>query len=274
MSRPGSTEANLTPIPRLSYTVHPGQGPYLLLVHGFLSSSAQWILNLAALSKVCQPVTVDLWGHGQSPAPTDLDLYRPTSYADQFEFIRATVGAERWFVCGYSIGASLTLNYAHTHANRVIGHIFTNSTSAFTDSTKIEGWQDNIQRGADKIRAGGAAAIAKIPVHPKRAYTLPKTVYEALLADAALLSPTGVANTYLGTMPYTNILDVAGSNSRPALMCWGEKERRFAPLAQWAIEHMANLEVIKLQAGHGVNMEASAGFNDAVTEFIRAQQTS
>ena len=37
---------------------------------------------------------------------------------------------------------------------------------------------------------------------------------------------------------------------------------------------MANLEVVKLQAGHGVNMEASAGFNDAVTEFIRAQQTS
>ena len=55
----------------------------------------------------------------------------------------------------------------------------------------------------------------------------------------------------------TNIL-TRRSNSRPALMCWGEKERRFAPLAQWAIEHMANLEVVKLQAGHGVNMEASA----------------
>ena len=274
MSRHGSSEENLTPRSQLSYTVHPGQGPYLLLVHGFLSSSTQWILNLAALSKVCQPVTVDLWGHGRSPAPTDLNLYRPAGYAEQFEFIRSAVGAERWFVCGYSIGASLTLNYAHTYANRIIGHIFTNSTSAFTDSNKIEGWQDNIQRGADKIRAGGAAAIEKIPVHPKRAFTLPEPVYQALLADAALLSPIGVANTYIGTMPHTNILGIAGKNSRPALMCWGQKERRFRPLAQWAIEHMTNLDVVKLNTGHGVNMEDSIGFNNAVTEFIRAHQTA
>ena len=75
-------------------------------------------------------------------------------------------------------------------------------------------------------------------------------------------------------MPYTNILDIAGDNLRPALMCWGTKERRFAPLAEWAATHMANLKIVKLNTGHGVNMEDSSGFNDAVIEFIRAHQTS
>jgi pimeloyl-ACP methyl ester carboxylesterase len=92
------------------------------------------------------------------------------------------------------------------------------------------------------------------------------------MADASLLSPVGVANTYLGTMPNTNILDLAHNNPRPALMCWGEKERRFAPLAQWAVDNMANLEVVKLNTGHGVNMEDSAAFDHAVVEFLQTHQ--
>ena len=272
MSDRSETAINLSPEARLSFTVHPGVGPYLLLVHGFLSSSAQWMLNLAALSKVCQPVTVDLWGHGKSPAPDDKSLYAPSHYAEQFEHIRATLGADQWFICGYSIGASLTLHYAHHYPQRVIAHIFTNSTSAFTDLNATEGWFENMHKSAEKIVAGGVAAIEKIPVHPKRAHTLPKPVYEALLADASLLSPVGIANTYLGTMPNTNILDLAHSNPRPALMCWGEKERRFAPLAQWAVDNMANLEVVKLNTGHGVNMEDSAAFDHAVVEFLQTHQ--
>ena len=273
MSFHGNTAATPPPKPCLSYTVHPGQGPYLLLVHGFLSSSAQWMLNLAALSKVCQPVTVDLWGHGASPAPEDQNLYKPAHYAEQFEFVRRDIGTSRWFVCGYSIGASLTLHYAYHYSDCVIAQIFTNSTSAFTDLSTQQGWREKMQKSVDKIIAGGTAAIEKIPVHPKRAHTLPMPVYDALLADAALLSPVGVANAYLGTMPHTNILDVACDNLRPALMCWGEKERRFAPLAQWAVDNMANLEVVKLNTGHGVNMEDSQGFNTAVSKFLLTHST-
>ena len=32
------------------YEVHEGNGPYLLMIHGMLSSRAQWTRNLAALS--------------------------------------------------------------------------------------------------------------------------------------------------------------------------------------------------------------------------------
>ena len=227
MSDSGQTANNPPLTPRLSYTVHPGQGPYLLLVHGFLSSSAQWILNLDALGKVCQPVTVDLWGHGKSPAPEDRHLYTTAHYGEQFEYIRTTLGVDQWFVCGYSLGASLTLNYTFAYPQRVIAQVFSNSTSAFSDLKLVDGWLQNIEKSAAKILAGGLAAVNKIPVHPRRAHTLPKPVFDALLADAESLSPIGVANTYLGTMPHTHILEIAHTNPRPTLMCWGQKERRF-----------------------------------------------
>ena len=78
------------PYPRLAlpYT----QDKVRILLARFLSSSAQWILNLNALGKVCQPVTVDLWGHGKSPAPEDRHLYT-AHYGEQFEYIRTTLGS-------------------------------------------------------------------------------------------------------------------------------------------------------------------------------------
>ena len=97
---------------KIAFKVHSGNGPYLLLVHGFLSSKAQWQANIEALGRVCRPITAELWGHGQSPAPEESGHYAPSSYALEFEKIRKKLGAENWFVCGYSIGASLSIRYA------------------------------------------------------------------------------------------------------------------------------------------------------------------
>src|SRR2546427_30665 len=48
----------------LYYDVHDGTGPYMLMVHGFLSSRAQWGPNLTALARVARPVVLELCGHG------------------------------------------------------------------------------------------------------------------------------------------------------------------------------------------------------------------
>ena len=79
--------------PLLYFDVHDGQGPHLLLVHGFLSSRAHWLLNLDALSTFCRPVVVELLGHARSPTPEDPAPYAPVAYVAEFEAIRETIGA-------------------------------------------------------------------------------------------------------------------------------------------------------------------------------------
>jgi pimeloyl-ACP methyl ester carboxylesterase len=98
----------------LYYEVHPGTGPYLLLVHGFLSSRAQWRPNLATLARVSRPVVVELWGRSHSPSPDDPALYAPDMYMQLFDQLRQRLGAEHWLLCGQSFGAALTLRYALT----------------------------------------------------------------------------------------------------------------------------------------------------------------
>lgn len=251
------------------WQLHEGRGPLLLLVHGFLSSRAQWLLNLDALGSACRPVTVELFGHHLSPSPDTAECYDPDYYVDCFERIRDTLGAERWFVLGYSLGAGLTLRYALTHPDRVIGHLFTNSTSGLADEARQAEFRRSAAEVAGRIRAGGHAAMARIPVHPQHARKLPKPVYEALLADAQTHDPVGIANTIAVTNPQVSMRARLAENPRPACLLWGTRERRFQEAAAFAESHMPGLTVAPLEAGHAMNMEQPDAFNDAVLRFLR-----
>lgn len=240
------------------------------MLHGVLSSAAQWQLNLDALAQVCRPVIVELWGHGHSPAPDDTNLYTPEAYARQFDLIRQALQVQTWIVCGYSLGAGLIMRYAMTHPAHVRGVIFTNSASAFASQDQVRRWQTDAPATAERILEKGHAAIEKIPVHPKYAKRLPPAVKHALLKDAAKLSPMGIANTLLHTNPAASVRDLVEDNPIPALLCFGKHERKFQPTRDWLIEHMPNLEHVDLEAGHAVNMEDHHGFNKATTAFIQA----
>src|SRR3954451_12113914 len=82
------------PVPQLHVEVHEGDGPPALLVHGILSSRAQWLLNIEALQRVCTPVVAELWGHGRSPVPDDPVLFAPDAYVELFDGIRASLGVD------------------------------------------------------------------------------------------------------------------------------------------------------------------------------------
>ena len=253
---------------RLNYHVHPGSGPYLGLLHGFLSSAKQWQLNLEALSEVCTPVTIELWGHGDSPTPDNPEAYTPQAYIQELEHIRQALGADKWLLCGYSLGAGITVRYTHQHPERVIAHGFTNSSSGFASAEVLANWQRDLPATASKILAKGQQAIERIAVHPKYAKRLPTEIYDALVEDAKKLTPIAVANTLLHTNILVSTRDIVGTNPRPALFTFGHHEKRFSSTKDWIVENMQHLHIAELEAGHAVNMEDVSGFNHAWQEFI------
>jgi pimeloyl-ACP methyl ester carboxylesterase len=156
----------------------------------------------------------------------------------------------------------------------VIGHLFTNSTSGLADRDRRVAFRDTALEAAEKIRSGGLAAMERIPVHPRHGWKLPKPVYEALVADAASHDPAGIANTIGITNPAVSMRERLADNTRPACLIQGIREKRFAPMAEAAEQAMPGLEIVRLDAGHGMNMEAARPFNEAVLEFMRRCQSS
>jgi len=254
------------------WEVHDGRGPFVLLVHGVLSSRAQWIPHLSALQNIARPVIVELYGHGRSPSPLDAACYEPAAYVRTFESIRQTLGAEQWFVCGQSLGAALTLRYALDHPRRVIAHVFTNSISALADADWVAGTRSAAASLADAIEQGGLAVIEQLPIHPLRATRIPAEAHRALLKDAARLDPRGVAQTFRHTIPDSSVRERAGENRVPTLLVCGQRERRFAAHRAFAERALPQLEVVSLDGGHAVNLELADRFDEVVVEFLSRQR--
>ncbi len=250
------------------HEVHEGNGPPLLMVHGILSSRAQWMPNLDALRSVATPVVVELFGHGRSPAPDAAHCYRPEYYLRTFEAIREQIGTDRWHVLGYSLGAGLTMRYSLEHPDRVIAQMFTNSTSAFAEETTTRPMRQNADTIIEQYRRDGKAAVDSIAVHPKNAKRLPADVKAALLEDCALLDPVAVAQTIVHTNGNSSVRSTIKDNAVPTLLICGDKERRFTPHRAFAEKTMPNLKVRALATGHAVNAEAADEFNKAVIGFL------
>lgn len=254
--------------PLLYYEVHGQDGPYLLLVHGMLSSRAQWLPNLKALSAGWRPVVVELFGHGRSPSPDDPALYAPSHYVAEFERIRVALAAESWFICGQSLGAALTLRYALDQPDRVIAQLFTNSNSALAEGGWAERVRPLMEVQARRLEEEGRDLLDQHPLNPSRSRRLPAQARRALAADCALHTPHGVAFTGLYTVPDSSVRSRIAENSVPTLLVVGEREGRFAAHRRFAERTMPRLEVVGLDAGHAVNLEASREFNAAVTAFL------
>ncbi len=250
----------------LHYELREGRGPYLLLVHGFLSGRSQWLPNLSAFAAFCRPVVIELFGHGRSPSPASPDAYHPNHYVSCFERIREELGTERWLVLGQSLGAALTARYALDRPERVTAQILTNSNSAFaSDWARL---QPGMERMAQSLEEGGTAALEANPLHPRHGRNLPEEVRRALVADAALHDPRGIAETARHTVTHSPVLDRLGENRVPSLLVCGSREHRFAPQREAARAKMRALEIVDLEAGHGVNIDAADAFNRAVGEFV------
>jgi pimeloyl-ACP methyl ester carboxylesterase len=249
------------------YEVHDGTGPYMLFVHGFLSSRAQWRPNVKPLGDVVRPVLLELLGHGRSPAPTEPEAYRVDSYLDAFEAIRRTLGAERWLICGQSFGAGLTIRYTLTYPERVIGQVFTNSNSALAPIDLGE------QEGrAQAVEQGGRKALEAMRIHPIHAKRLPPALKQELVDDAATIEPKAIAQAIRTTRTSVSVLADLDKISVPTLFVNGRHEKKFQPLRDRAVGLIPNCQVCDFDGGHPVNIDAAAEFNHAVSAFVRSLQ--
>ncbi len=91
-----------------------------------------------------------------------------------------------------------------------------------------------------------------------------------MIDDAARISPTGIANAMRFTSPELSVIDRFADIDVPTLLINGVWERAFQPLRNRAVELLPSLQVVDVEGGHSVNVEAPALFNEAVSRFVRS----
>ncbi|MFT3765247.1 MAG: alpha/beta fold hydrolase [Minicystis sp.] len=101
---------------RLRY-LDVGQGPPVVLIHGFASSLETWELLVPQLSKTHRVIAVDLKGFGWSDRPEG--DYSPSAQANHVLQLLDKLGVERAAFVAHSWGSSVTLALALNAPQRV-----------------------------------------------------------------------------------------------------------------------------------------------------------
>lgn len=128
----------------IAYDVH-GDGPPILLIHGFGSSGkvnwldTGWVDALRGAGY--RAITVDNRGHGASRKLYDARLYFAHDMAEDARRLLDHLGVERCPVIGYSMGARIAAFLALAHPDRVdalvLGGMGMNLVSGLADSEEI-----------------------------------------------------------------------------------------------------------------------------------------
>ena len=167
-------------IVRLNYDLTGNtEGSTILLIHGFLSSNAQWMPNIEALGRDHKLVLVELWGHGESPTPEAAD-FTIERYDHELEQIRLELGINQWSVVGQSYAAGLVVRYSINHPERTHRIVVTNSRSAFSDLSTHQ--RHSPQEGSTQIMK--QTSNRHLPIHPIHAKRLPEGIKTRLVEMA------------------------------------------------------------------------------------------
>ena len=224
-----------------------GQGPRLVLVHGFTQTRRSWDGIRADLDADHETVAVDAPGHGDS------DLVR-VDLADGAAALGRTAGRATYI--GYSMGGRLALHLAVAAPDLVERLVLVSTTAGLDDPVDRTARRAADEALADQIEALGVPAFVE--------WWIGQPLFASLRRDRAGVderlanTAAGLASSLrlAGTGTQVPMWDRLGDLAMPVLLVAGALDAKFVAAAERmaALLPAAELAVVP-GAGHTVHLE-------------------
>ena len=143
---------------KIHYEIH-GDGPTLLLSHGYSSTCRMWDGQIAALKDRYKVVVWDFRGHGESDYPADPALYSEALTVGDMLALLDLVGAKKAIVAGLSLGGYMSLAFNASHPDRVSALMLFDTGPGFKKDEARAKWNETAHKRAADFEARGLAAL-------------------------------------------------------------------------------------------------------------------
>jgi pimeloyl-ACP methyl ester carboxylesterase len=246
-----------------------GDGPALVLGHGFGGSARNFRAQSRALASRARVIRFDARGHARSEAPTDPAAYTSDAFVDDVARVLDAERVDTAVIGGLSMGAGIALRFARAHPERTRALVL----AAFPAGPEVPRSYASVAEPfaaaieADGLDAAGAEWVwgPSSGLDPAAADLVrmgflehPPPAIAAFLRGVSAAQPTVAALRALAAAVTVPTLVIVGARDRLSI----EPSRTLAA----AVPRARLVEIA--DAGHLVNLARPAEFNAAVGALL------
>jgi pimeloyl-ACP methyl ester carboxylesterase len=250
-----------------------GEGPAVVLVHGFASSLETWLTVAPVLEKAHRVISLDLKGFGWTDRPEG--DYSPAGQAALVFALMDHLGVEKAAVVGHSWGASVVLRMALEKPERVTrlalydAWVYEEQVPAFFLWARVGGLGEALfrafydERPADKM---GNAFFDKSLMNEALVEDVERALERPGTKAAALAAVRGQV--------YAEVQRRYRALKQPALLLWGEQDR-VTPVTVGERLHLdlPNSQLVRFpRCGHFPMLEAAPQSTAVLQRFLAEGQ--
>jgi 3-oxoadipate enol-lactonase len=254
------------PAPRIAVE-HLGTGPALIFLHGIGGHRSNWRDQLPVFARRFHAMAWDARGYGDSDDyEGDLDF---ADYSHDLERVLDHFGIERAHICGLSMGGRIAMDFVRLYPDRVRSLTLCDTHLGlhhFSEERKAE----FVRLRKEPLVAGKepkdmAPAVARTLMGPNA----PEWVYDRLVDSMSRLHKASYIKSIEASVRSDGPKELERIGVPTHVVCGGGDRLTPPDMAREIARRIpgARLTIIG-NAGHLVNIEEPAAFNEAVLAFL------
>ena len=236
-----------------------GEGPAVLLSHGYSATADMWRDQVAALSDSYRVIIWDMRGHGRSDYPEDDAQYSEALTVDDMAAILDACGGESAVIGGLSLGGYMSLAFNLKYPGRVKALMLFDTGPGYKSDTGREGWNTTAMRWVSAFEAKALAALSEIGSREMR--------------NDAHRNAEGLIRAAKGMLCQfdSRVIESLPNVQVPTLVLVGADDTNFIAPTDYMAKKIPNATKVVLEgAGHAANLDKPEEFNAAVTKFLES----
>jgi len=246
----------------LSYYEMKGTGIPIIFVHPPVLSSITFTHQVAELSRTFQTITFDIRGHGKSGSSQQTLTY--SLIVDDMRELLDKLQVDKVFLCGYSTGGSIVLEFLLSYQERAFGGILIGAMSEVHDLRL----KMRISLGAICARLSALKPLA-LSVTWSNSDNL--RLFWKAYQDAKNGTSKDVEEYYRSSLKYNCTVQLSAIKS-PVLLVYGAKDKGFHSYARLLHKYLPKSQLILVSGvKHQIPTKAANKLNQLISDFIHSQ---
>jgi len=240
---------------QIHYETH-GEGPAILLTHGFSATLDMWRGQIDELTRDHTLILWDMRGHGQTRAAHDDSAYGETQTTADMAALLDHLGIEHAIIGGLSLGGYMSLAFYADYPERTRALLIFDTGPGFRKDEARDAWNARAMERAEIIEREGAASLSG-------------GTAERINARHADYRSLAFAARHMLAQKDGRIMELLPAISVPALVLVGADDTPFLGASDYMAKKIPGAaKAVIPKAGHAANIDQPEAFNAAVREFL------